>query len=176
MNKPKRPITPLAAIAAGLFAGAAGTICLDAVNYLKYRRHGGKDSPLAWEFAPVESWEQAPDPGQVARRLAEGFTQRELPDRWAWLTSTIAHWSYGSLAGAAYGVLAGSMRRPHALYGVPFGAAVFAGDYIALPVAGLYQPIWEYDAKTLAWDLGAHLAYGAGTGTAFWLASKVVES
>ena len=37
----------------------------------------------------------------------------------------------------------------HPGYGVPFGAAVFAGDYIALPAAGLYQPIWEYDAKCL---------------------------
>ena len=39
-------------------------------------------------------------------------------------------------------------------------------------VAGLYKPIWEYDAKTLAWDLGAHLAYGAGTGTTFWLLTR----
>ena len=42
----------------------------------------------------------------------------------------------------------------------------------ALPAAGLDKPIWEYDATTLAWDLGAHLAYGAGTGTAFWLLTK----
>ena len=55
---------------------------------------------------------------------------------------------------------------------MPFGAMVFASDYIALPIAGLYKPIWEYDAKTLAWDLGAHLAYGAGTGTTFWLLTR----
>jgi len=33
--------------------------------------------------------------------------------------------------------------------------------------------IWEYDAKTLANDLSAHLAYGAGTGTTFWLITKI---
>jgi hypothetical protein len=104
--------------------------------------------------------------------VLEGFTQRKLPDRSAWITSTIAHWAYGSSAGAAYGILAGSVPAPHPRYGLPFGAAVFAGDYIALPAAGLYQPIWKYDAKTLAWDLGAHLAYGAGTGTAFWLLTR----
>jgi uncharacterized membrane protein YagU involved in acid resistance len=109
----------------------------------------------------------------VARRVLEGFTQRKLPDRSAWLTSTIAHWAYGSAAGAAYAIVAGSLPAPHPRYGVPFGAAVFAGDYIALPAAGLYQPIWEYDAKTLAWDLSAHLAYGAGTGTAFWLLTRI---
>jgi hypothetical protein len=43
---------------------------------------------------------------------------------------------------------------------------------VVLPAAGLYQPIWKYDAKTLAKDLSAHLAYGTGTGVAFWLFSK----
>ena len=166
-------MTPLAVVAAGLLAGGVGTVCLDAVHYLKYRRAGGTETPLAWEFAPVESWEAAPAPGQVAKRLVEGFTQRKLPDRAAWLTSTIAHWAYGSAAGAAYGIVAGSRPTPRPEYGVPFGAVVFAGDYIALPVAGLYQPIWRYDARTLAWDLGAHLAYGAGTGATFWLLTRI---
>jgi hypothetical protein len=79
----KHPLTPLAAVAAGLLAGAVGTVGLDAVHYLEQRRAGGTQSPLAWEFAPVDSWETAPDPGQVARRVIEGFTQRKLPDRWA---------------------------------------------------------------------------------------------
>ena len=69
--------------------------------------------------------------------------------------------------------MAGSLPRPHPRYGLILGTALFANDYIALPVAGLYQPIWEYDAKTLAWDLGAHLAYGAGTGTTFWLVTRI---
>ena len=38
---------------------------------------------------------------------------------------------------------------------------------------GLYKPIWEYDAKTLARDLTARLAYGTGTGAAFWLLTKI---
>src|SRR6202050_968288 len=112
MRNRKNPLTPLAAVAAGLLAGAVGTVGLDAVQYLKYRREGGTESPLAWEFAPVDSWETAPDPGQVARRVIEGFTQRKLPDRWAWPISTAAHWAYGSAAAAMYGVVARSRRRP----------------------------------------------------------------
>jgi hypothetical protein len=169
----KQPLTPLAAIAAGLAAGVVGTVCMDTFRYVRYRRAGGKDSPLGWEFAPVDSWEKAPDPGQIGKRLIEGFTQRELSDRWAWPVSTVMHWGYGSGAGMAYGLLAGSLRRPHAVYGLPFGAAVFASDYVTLPIAGLYQPIWKYDAKTLAEDLSAHLAYGAGTGATFWLLTKL---
>jgi hypothetical protein len=41
-----------------------------------------------------------------------------------------------------------------------------------MPAPGL--TIWEYDAKTLAWDLSAPLAYGAGTGTTFWLLAKIL--
>ena len=174
MRALKHPITPLAAVVAGSLAGAVGTICLDAVQYLKYRRTGGRETPLEWEFAPIDNWEKAPDPGQVGKRLIEGFTQRELPDRWAWPVSTVMHWSYRSAWGAFYGVLAGSLRRPHPLYGLPFGAAVWVSDYLVLPEAGLYKPIWEYDAKTLATDLSAHLAYGAGTGTAFSLLAKIL--
>lgn len=172
MRTREHAITPLAAILAGLLAGAAGTVSLDTVQYLRYRRSGGGERPLGWEFAPIDSWEKAPDPGQVAKRLIEGFTRRELPDRWAWLTSTVAHWSYGSAAGALYGILAGSLRRPRPVYGLPFGAAVWAAGYILLPEGGLYRPIWEYDVKTLAWDLGAHLGYGATTGTAFRLLAR----
>jgi hypothetical protein len=79
----------------------------------------------------------------------------------------------GSTAAAGYGIVAGSLPRAYPLYGLPFGAAVFANGYIALPIAGLYEPIWHYDRTVLAWDLGAHLAYGAGTGTAFWLLSRI---
>jgi hypothetical protein len=34
--------------------------------------------------------------------------------------------------------------------------------------------IWQYDAKTLAGDLSAHLAYGASTGVTFWLLAKIL--
>ena len=166
--------TPLAAVVGGLLAGAVGTATMDAVRYVRHRRAGGQESPLTWEFGPIDNWNQAPDPGQVGKRLIEGFTGRELPDRWAWVTSTVMHWSYGSAWGCLYGILAGSLRRPSPLYGVPLGASAWASGYVVLPEAGLYKPIWEYDAKTLASDLTAHLAYGTGTGAAFWLLNKVL--
>jgi hypothetical protein len=161
---------------AGVLAGLAGTVCLDAVNYLKYRRSAGTDDPISWEFAPIESWEKAPAPGQVAKRLIEGFTQREIPDRAAFLISTVAHWGYGAAAGAAYGVVAGSLPTPRARYGVAFGAAVFGNDYVAMPIAGLYKPIWRYSLKVLGVDLGAHLAYGVGTGIAFKTLSRGITA
>jgi hypothetical protein len=35
-----------------------------------------------------------------------------------------------------------------------------------LPLAGLYRPIWEYDAKVLTKDLGEHLVCGGSTASA----------
>jgi len=166
-------MTPLAAVVSGAVAGAVGTAAMDTVRYLRYRRGGGTDSLPEWEFPAIGSWEQAPDPGLVTKRLFEGFTQREIGDRWAWLISTLAHWGYGSAWGAVYGIMAGSLRRPRAWHGLPFSAVVWASGYVVLPEAGLYKPIWEYDSATLARDLTAHLAYGASIGVAFWLLASM---
>jgi hypothetical protein len=170
----RKALTPLGVVVAGAAAGAIGTVCMDAVRFVRQRRGGGVRSPWEWEFAPVPTWQDAPDPGQIGRRLVEGFTQRELPDSAAWLVSTLMHWSYGSAWGGLYGVLSGSMRQPHVIHGAPFGAVVWISGYAAMPLAGLYEPIWKYDRKTLAADLTAHLAYGTGTSTAFWLFTRLL--
>ncbi|MEU7095548.1 hypothetical protein [Kitasatospora aureofaciens] len=49
---------------------------------------------------------------------------------------------------------------------------MWLSGYVVLPIAGLHKPIWTYDAKTLGDDLTAHLAYGVGTSSAFWLLSR----
>ena len=161
-------------MAGGLLAGAVGTAVMDAVLYARYRRSGGKEAPLAWEFPPTENWPKASAPGQVAKRVIEGFTQRPIADRWARPTTIGAHWAFGSASAAAYGVVAGSLRRPRPVDGIPFGAAVWALGYVVLPQAGLYKQIWKYDVETLAKDLSAHLAYGVSTATVFWLVATVL--
>jgi len=71
------------------------------------------------------------------------------------------------LSGAGYGLIAGSLPRAPIGYGPPFGALVWSGGYVVLPAAKLYEPIWKYDAKTLADDLSAHLVYGLATAAAW---------
>ena len=68
-------------------------------------------------------------------------------------------------------MVAGSLAVPRLAYGLPFGAGVWLSSYVVLPAAQLYAPIWEYDGKTLAKDLSAHLVYGLGTALAFRLYS-----
>jgi hypothetical protein len=160
--------TPLGAIMRGLVAGTAGTVAMDALLFTRYRRGGGKDRLGRWEFSGgLDSWEDAPAPAQVGRRLVEGVTQRALPARRAALVNNVTHWSYGALAGLQYGVLGGSLGTPRVAYGAPFGAGVWATGYVVLPRLGLYKPIWEYDRVTLAKDLSAHLVFGLATAATF---------
>jgi len=168
-----RTPTPLTAVADGLVAATLGTVAMDALLFARYRRGGGTSSFWRWEFSSdVESWDQAPAPAQVGRRLVEGVFGRQLPDRRAPLVNNITHWGYGILNGLPFGIIAGSVRSPRVRYGVPFGASVWATSYAVLPAAKLYRPIWEYDLRTLEKDLSAHLVYGISTAAAFKLLSK----
>ena len=164
--------TPVGAVARGLVAGAVGTAAMDALWFARYRRGGGQNGPAAWEFsADIPDWDQAPAPAQVGKRIVEGLFERELAPGRAGLMNNVTHWGYGMLAGLQYGIVASSLRTPRILYGLPFGATVWAAGYVVLPAAKLYQPIWEYDRKTLAKDLSAHLVFGLGTATALRLLS-----
>ena len=165
-------ITPIGAVVRGLVAGAVGTLALDLVGFARYKRGGGESTFRQWEFSSgVDTWEQAPAPAHVGKRLVEGLFQRDLPDHRAALVNNITHWGYGVFNGAQYGLVAGSLRAPPVLYGLPFGAAVWASGYAVLPAAMLYKPIWEYDRATLAKDLSGHLAYGLTTAAVFRLLS-----
>lgn len=162
-------VSPLGAIVRGALAGALGIVAFDAVNYALYRTGGGTDDPMAWEFsAGLDSWETAPAPALVGKRLYEGLLQRELPPSSARLVNNVTHWAYGIFWGAQFGVIASSTRRRR-LRGPLFGTLVWLSGYVVLPPTGLYQPIWKYDATTLAKDWSAHLAYGTATSAAFTL-------
>ena len=114
----------------------------------------------------IESWDQAPAPAQVGKRLFEGLFQRSFPTsepRWSTTSRTGAT---GSSPARRTG--SSPARSAHRASGsaLPFGAAVWGTSYVVLPAAGLYQPIWEYDRRTLANDLSAHLVYGLSTAAA----------
>jgi hypothetical protein len=150
-----------------MLAGAIGTAFMDSVWYLRYRRGGGTSGPLQWEFTDIDSWDQVSAPGRLGKLLAEAFLQKPLPAEAAGSTNNIVHWGYGVGWGAAYGLLAGYLRRADVILGPPFGTTVWLSGYVILPLAGLYKPIWRYDFKTLLKDWSAHLAYGTSTAAAF---------
>jgi hypothetical protein len=161
-------VNPVGAVTLGAAAGAVGTAAMDLVWYRRYRNGGGQQWLLAWETADgVDKWDDASAPGQVGRRLVEGFTLCELPDRWARTTTNVVQWATGLAWGAQFGIAAGSTKRRSWALGLQFGPLVWLASYVLMPLARLYKPIWEYDAKTLGKDLSAHAVYGAATGAAF---------
>lgn len=106
-------LTPLGALGRGLLAGIAGTAAMDLLWFARYKRSGGEDGLLDWEFsAGLKDWEAAPVSAQVGRRVVEGLFQRELPADTAPLVSNVTHWGYGAAWGAVFGVVAGSLRSP----------------------------------------------------------------
>ena len=146
---------------------------MDALLFARYRRGGGASSAEEWELSQgISSWEEAPAPAHVGKRLVEGLFDRKLPATSAALVNNVTHWAFGMVAGVQYGIVAGSLPRLRIRYGLPFGAAVWGTGYVILPAAKLYQPIWKYDRKTLANDLSAHLVYGLATASALRLLSR----
>jgi Protein of unknown function (DUF1440) len=161
-------MTPVGAVVRGLAAAAVGTLAMDLVLFARYKLGDGKSGFREYELSEgIESWDQAPAPAQVGKRLFEGLFRRTLPDKRAPLVNNITHWGYGILNGAPYGLVVGSLPRNRVWFGAPFGAGVWGSSYVVLPAAGLYRPIWEYDRRTLANDLSAHLVYGLTTAAAF---------
>ena len=165
--------TPLGVVSRALAAGAIGTAAMDVLWFYRYKRGGGEEGFIDWEFSRgLVSWEDAGPPAQIGKRLFEGLFGRELADERAGLVNVAMHWSYGLFWAGQYGIVASSMpTRPGAQSGIAFGALVWASDYVVLPLAKLYKPIWEYEARTLADDLSAHLLYGVTTATTFRLLS-----
>jgi Protein of unknown function (DUF1440) len=165
-------MTPLGAIVRGLAAGVMGTAAMDALLFARFR-HGGGETPFAdWELSKgIDSWDAAPAPAHVGKRLVEGLFQIELPAKYVPLVNNVMHWGYGIANAAQYGIVAGSLPERRIRHGLPFGATVWGSGYVILPAMKLYEPIWKYDRKTLADDLSAHLVYGLATAAGFQLLS-----
>ncbi len=165
--------TPIRAIAKGVTAGLVGTLAMDLVWYSRQRRSGGDQSFIEWDLAAgVEDYDDAPAPAQVGKRIVEGLFDTQLDPKTARPMTNLVHWATGAGWGAAHGIVHGSTGVPKALGGLLTGAIAWATSYATLAPAGIYKPIWEYDAVTLWKDLSAHLVFGLTTGVVFRLLAK----
>jgi hypothetical protein len=158
----------LAPLIRGVDASAVGTLTMDALLYRRYRHDGGTAAFPGWETSEgLVSWENAPGPALVAKRVLGRVLGHEVSPRYARFLNNVTHWGFGLAAGAGYGLLLGAQRAPKAWVGLPFGATVWISGYIVLPELGVYKPIWKYDLETLWKDLSAHLVFGTTTAAAF---------
>jgi hypothetical protein len=113
------------------------------------------------------SWEEASAPGKMGEKLERLVIGRSPPDSWARATTNLMHWATGIGWGVQYGVLAATTARHPWIRALALGPVAWGASYVILPVAGVYQPIWKYDARTLAEDLSAHLVFGGATSASF---------
>lgn len=155
--------SPIGALLRGVVAGAVGTAAFDSVNLVHYRCGGGRARVRDWELSRGLTWADAPAPAQIGRRTVEGVFKVELPDSRAPLVNNLVHWGYGMAWGGLFGLMEGSAAKPRMHHGFAFGTVVWLAGYVVLPLAGLYRPLWTYDASTLGWDWAAHLAFGLGS-------------
>jgi|SRR5438067_3483751 hypothetical protein len=160
--------SPLGALGRGLAAGVVGTAAMTAYQIVRSVQKG---TPVKDAVAPdpPADWEDAPAPGQVGYRFARGLFRRDVPPERATAMTNVVHWVYGTAWGGLYGLVEGTVGVNPLLAGPVFGSLVFANAYAALPAMGLYEPPWEYDAKTLGIDWSYHLVYGVSTAMAFRL-------
>lgn len=152
-------------IVAGAIAGGIGTLAMDYVWYSRYKRGGGEDGFVDWEFATsTTSFEEASAPGQAGKKMADAVGL-ELPHDAAGDTTNVMHWLTGVGYGVGHGVF--QHRRNPMIGGAVTGAGAFANSYAMMGAMGIYEPIWEYDRETLGKDLSAHLVFGVTTGLAY---------
>jgi hypothetical protein len=145
-----RERSPLAALVRGLVAGAAGTAAMTGAQSVYYKATGGEPSDT---------------PAQAGRRIIEGVLRREVPDERMPALNQAMHWAYGTSWGGLYGIVAGHRARG-LRGGLALGLVAWGVSLVELPALGLAPPVWEYDATTLASDVGFHAVYGVAVAAA----------
>lgn len=153
------------AVAAGAVAGAVGTLAMDVLWFARSRDSGDRSSFTDFEFGDTESFDDAGPPAEIGRTVADSAGV-EIPHTAAGTAGDVVHWTTGVAWGIGGSLLATATGLESITAGLAAGAAAFGTAYTVLPVLGVYDPIWEYDGKTLSRDASAHALYGATTGVA----------
>lgn len=116
-----KSVTPMGAVAKGAAAGIAGTAAMDLVWFARYKKSGGEDGFVDWEFSSgLKDWDAAPAPAQVGKRLVEGLFGRELPPEAAAFTNNATHWATGLMWGVFSGWPPVRLPRPRSATGWPW--------------------------------------------------------
>ena len=164
-------------LAVGVIAGTVGTAAMDTLLYRRYRQGGGSEDARSWESAAgVSNWEQASAPGKLGQKAERLVLGHEPPASGARPTTNFVHWATGIGWGISYALLASRTPKHPWIRALALGPFVWLSGYVVLPVAKVYEPIWNYDAQTLGKDFSAHLVYGTATSATVALLSRTARS
>jgi len=153
------------AVIAGLLGGLAGAWTMNQFQALMSRAsaesNGGTDRESSDEQAHSED-EDATQ--RLEQAIAEQTIDRRLSKDELTIAGPVVHYSYGTLMGAVYAVLAERFETPPAVGGAAYGTLLWAaGDESAVPLFGLSRPSTEFPVSTHVQALAAHLVYGITT-------------
>lgn len=142
-------------LAAGIAAGAVGTVALNVATYLDMTVRGRPASS-----APADA------AGKLADLAgADLGDEEEAPNRREGLGALLGLVT-GLGVGAAYGLVRGLVHVPLPVAAGCLGAAAMAGSDLPMTALGLTDPR-EWDAASWASDIVPHLAYGAAAALAY---------
>src|SRR6266571_1177652 len=107
-----RSRTPMGVVVRGVVAGVIGTVAMDVMQTAVHRVRGQKSGEY-------RSWEEAPAPAQIGKRVVEDvFRRGDVPAQRISTLNNAVHWTYGSAWGAFYGLLQETFRPRWSLHGV----------------------------------------------------------
>jgi hypothetical protein len=171
MDTMRRQPTLTRGLKLGLAAGFVGTTAMTALQEVMAHRRRAR-MPAGPMMPDADPWSHAPAPAQLARRVMEDVTGREIPPDRIPVYTNAMHWGYGIQMGAAYALARRWLGGRPSVLGPAFGLGVWAWSYATLVPLGLYKWPWHYRAGAVAKDVSYHLLYGTGTAIGYELLAR----
>jgi hypothetical protein len=141
-------------IGRGLAAGLAGTAAMTVSSTLEARLRHRKPSS-----APARATAKA----LGIASFADGIAEARFND--------LSHWGYGTIWGAARGLL-GALGLPPGAATVAHGAAVWGSAQVALPALDIAPPAIFWAPKEIMIDALHHAVYALAAGVAYEMLSS----
>jgi hypothetical protein len=171
MDTMRRKPTLTRVVKLGLAAGFVGTTAMTALQEIMAHRRRAH-TPAGPMMPEANPWSHAPAPAQLAKRVMEDVTGREIPPDRIPVYTNAMHWGYGIQMGAAYALARRWLRSRPSVLGPAFGLGVWTWSYATLVPLGLYKWPWHYRAGAIAKDVSYHLVYGTGTAIGYELLTR----
>jgi len=186
MTKPARSVL------AGLAAGIAETLAMDAISVAwsfgrrrifdgrersLFHQGGRPDVERAKKLGKSSGDSESVITAKLAERIAEPILGRRLSDSERHYGGQIVHYGYGALLGAAYGLSGQRLGAVRSGHGTLFGAATWMGGVnIALPLLKLMKPPHKHSFGEHAFSLVSHLGYGLALQSVYTLLDHDLDS
>jgi putative membrane protein len=101
-------------------------------------------------------------PAVIADRLAKRLGCGPLDRPTKLRVQNAIHYTFGALAGGAYGALAEAFPATTAGAGTAAGAGLYLASHAStLPLLRIQEPPWRLPRAAFAWEFTSHLLFGA---------------